>query len=176
MSRSQNFLEFKQHTTFITHIIFSWKYGKNFFSNSSPSYRTQAEHAQYKYLLENLKLWIGVVLYLGRPQYGIFVMQQVTHFVTWSEMVNLTAVTTVVLIRADSDTSDSCNLGNKLAGSIRVSFPRHSATTFRVPSSPHSQWRNNCCQIAGTNGWSNCTPPGVKDWHDIICNTISTLL
>jgi hypothetical protein len=89
-------------------------------------------------------------------------------------MVNLTAVTTVVLIRAESDTSDSCNLGNKFAGSMRVSFPRHSATTFRVPSSPHSQCRNNCCQIAGTNGWSNCTPPGVKDWHEIICNTTST--
>jgi hypothetical protein len=87
-------------------------------------------------------------------------------------MVNLTAVTTVVLIRAESDTSDSCNLGNKFAGSIRVSFPRHSATTFRVPSSPHSQCRNNCCQIAGTNGCSNCTPPGVNDWHEIICNKI----
>jgi len=101
-------------------------------------------------------------------------LECVTHFSTWSEMVNLTAVTTVVLIRAESDTNDSCNLGSKLAGSIRVSFPRHSATTFRVPSSPHSQCRNNCCQIAGTNGWSNCTPPGVEDWHVMICNMVST--
>jgi hypothetical protein len=101
-------------------------------------------------------------------------MEWVTNFSTWSEMVNLTAVTTVVLISAESDTSDSCNLGSKLAGSIRVSFPRHSATTFRVPSSPHSQCRNNCCQIAGTNGWSSCTPPGLKDWHVMIWNTIPT--
>lgn len=82
--------------------------------------------------------------------------------------MNLTAVTTVVLINGDGDNRDSCSFGNKFAGSISVSFPRHSATTFRVPSSLHSQCKNNCCQIAGTNGNSTLTPSGVDDKHVII--------
>lgn len=70
----------------------------------------------------------------------------------WSEIVNFTAVTTVVLISGDGETRERFSFGNKCGGSISVSLPRHSATTFRVPSSLHSQCLNSCCQIAGTNG------------------------
>ena len=37
----------------------------------------------------------------------------------------------------------TCNCSSRLTGSISVSFPRHSATTFLVPSSLLSQWENN---------------------------------
>ena len=56
----------------------------------------------------------------------------------WSEMVNFMAVTTVVLMSADCDVREAFNLGSRAAGDIRQSFPRHSATTFLVPSSVHS--------------------------------------
>ena len=56
----------------------------------------------------------------------------------WSEMVNFIAVTTVVLMSADCDVREAFNLGSRAAGDIRQSFPRHSATTFLVPSSVHS--------------------------------------
>ena len=48
------------------------------------------------------------------------------------------AVTTVVLMSADCDVREAFNLGSRAAGDIRQSFPRHSATTFLVPSSVHS--------------------------------------
>lgn len=78
-------------------------------------------------------------------------------------MVNFTAVTVVVLMRADGDLSDSCNLGNKVAGSIRVNLPRHSATTFRVPSSVHSQCLYKSIQIEGTKFCKFDTPDGLAD-------------
>ena len=56
----------------------------------------------------------------------------------WSEMVNFMAVTTVVLMSADCDVREAFNLGSRAAGDIRQSLPRHSATTFLVPSSVHS--------------------------------------
>lgn len=96
--------------------------------------------------------------------------KQITMFyLTWSEMVNLTAVTTVVLINGDGELRDRFNLGKRLAGSINVSLPKHSATTFLVPSSTHSQWRYNCCHIAGTNGSSCWMPAGVCDRQVITC-------
>lgn len=78
-------------------------------------------------------------------------------------MVNLTAVTVVVLIRADGDLSDSCSLGNRVAGSINVSLPRHSATTLRVPSSVHSQCLYKSNQIEGTKFCKCDTPDGLAD-------------
>lgn len=60
---------------------------------------------------------------------------------TWSEIVNFTAVTTVVLINGDGEFRDRFNLGSKFDGSIKVNLPKHSATTFLVPSSWHSQWQ-----------------------------------
>ena len=48
------------------------------------------------------------------------------------------AVTTVVLMSADCDVREAFNLGSRAAGDMRQSFPRHSATTFLVPSSVHS--------------------------------------
>ena len=68
----------------------------------------------------------------------------------WSEMVNFMAVTTVVLINGDCEDKEFRSSGKSLSGHIRQSFPRHSATTFRVPSSLHSQCLNSCFQIAGT--------------------------
>ena len=56
----------------------------------------------------------------------------------WSEMVNFMAVTTVVLISADWEVREAFSLGRRAAGDMRQSFPRHSATTFLVPSSVHS--------------------------------------
>lgn len=40
-------------------------------------------------------------------------------------MVNLTAVTTVVLIKGDSDESEACNFGRRLFGSINVNLPKN---------------------------------------------------
>ena len=85
-------------------------------------------------------------------------------------MVNLTAVTTVVRINPEGDFKDSCNLGKSVAGSIKVNFPRHSATTLRVPSSVHSQCLYNNIQIEGTKFCKYETPDGLADWHVIICN------
>ena len=53
------------------------------------------------------------------------------------------AVTTVLRVRADWELRWFLRLVRRLAGSIRVNFPRHSDTTFLVPSSGHSQWLNN---------------------------------
>lgn len=39
-------------------------------------------------------------------------------------MVNLTAVTTVVLIRGESDDREACSFGRRFGGSIKVSFPK----------------------------------------------------
>lgn len=72
----------------------------------------------------------------------------------WSEIVNLTAVTTVVLIKADGLLSAARRRGSKPSGSVSVSLPKHSATTFRVPSSLHSQCRKRRSQISGTKGRS----------------------
>lgn len=58
-------------------------------------------------------------------------------------MVNLIAVTTVLLVRADCDVRCVFKLASNVCGSIRVSLPRHSDTTFLVPSSGHSQWVNS---------------------------------
>lgn len=91
---------------------------------------------------------------------------------TWSEMVNLTAVTTVVLIKGDGELRDRFSLGKRFAGSINVNLPKHSATTFLVPSSTHSQWRYNCCHIWGTNGRSCWIPAGVCDKHVMTCKTV----
>ena len=52
--------------------------------------------------------------------------------------MNFIAVTTVVLISADWDVREAFSLGRRAAGDMRQSFPRHSATTFLVPSSVHS--------------------------------------
>lgn len=84
-------------------------------------------------------------------------------------MVNLTAVTVVVLISADGDFNDSCNVGNNLAGSINVNFPRHSATTLRVPSSVHSQCLYKSIHIDGTKFCKCDTPEGLADWQAMIC-------
>ena len=62
---------------------------------------------------------------------------------TWSDIVNLMAVTTVLRVRADWELRWFLRLVRRFAGSIRVNFPRHSDTTFLVPSSGHSQWLNN---------------------------------
>jgi len=83
-------------------------------------------------------------------------------------MVNLTAVNNVVLISADEEDSDDCKFGNKLYGSINVSFPKHSATTLREPSSVHSQCLNSCCQMAGTKGFRFSIPLGVDDSNVMI--------
>merc|ERR1711936_408765 len=56
----------------------------------------------------------------------------------WSEIVNFMAVTTVVLIRAEGEFKDAFSFGRRASGDIKHSFPRHSATTFLVPSSTHS--------------------------------------
>ena len=53
-------------------------------------------------------------------------------------MVNFIAVTTVVLISADWEVREAFSLGRRAAGDMRQSLPRHSATTFLVPSSVHS--------------------------------------
>ena len=53
--------------------------------------------------------------------------------VTWSEMVNFMAVTTVVRLSAEGEDKAERNSGSRRWGSIRQSLPRHSATTFRVP-------------------------------------------
>ena len=37
-----------------------------------------------------------------------------------------------------ADVREAFNLGSRAAGDMRQSFPRHSATTFLVPSSVHS--------------------------------------
>ncbi len=50
-----------------------------------------------------------------------------------SEMVNFMAVTTVVRRKADCESSARLSSGRSLSGWIRHSFPRHSATTLRVP-------------------------------------------
>ena len=50
-------------------------------------------------------------------------------------MVNFIAVTTVVLIRAEGDPKETLSLGKSVSGDMRQSFPKHSATTFLVPSS-----------------------------------------
>ena len=52
---------------------------------------------------------------------------------TWSLMVNFIAVTTVVRIRGDGEFNAAWSLGNSWSGSIKQSFPKHSATTFLVP-------------------------------------------
>ena len=62
----------------------------------------------------------------------------------WSEMVNFMAVTTVVLISADWEVREAFSLGRRAAGDMRQSFPRHSATTFLVPSSVHSVCLGRC--------------------------------
>lgn len=90
-------------------------------------------------------------------------------------MVNLMAVTVVVLISADGDFNDSCNLGNKVAGSINVSFPKHSATTLRVPSSVHSQCLYRSIQIEGTKFCKSDTPDGLADWQVMICSAAYSL-
>ena len=56
----------------------------------------------------------------------------------WSEMVNFMAVTTVVLMRGEAEDRDDFSLGRRVSGDMRQSLPRHSATTFLVPSSAHS--------------------------------------
>ena len=56
----------------------------------------------------------------------------------WSEMVNFMAVTTVVLMRAEGEPRLTLSLGRSDSGDMRQSLPRHSATTFLVPSSVHS--------------------------------------
>ena len=58
-------------------------------------------------------------------------------------MVNLIAVTTVLLVNEDCEPRLCFKLASRAAGSISVNLPRHSDTTFRVPSSGHSQWLNN---------------------------------
>ena len=72
---------------------------------------------------------------------------------TWSEMVNLIAVTTVLRMRADSDERYFLSLGSSSSALTRVSLPRHSATTFLVPSSWHSQWFSST--DLGDTGWSD---------------------
>lgn len=94
---------------------------------------------------------------------------------TWSEIVNLTAVTTVVLIKGDGEFKDRLSLGKRFDGSISVSLPKHSATTFLVPSSTHSQCRYNCCHMAGTNGRSCSMPAGVWERHVITCKTAKNI-
>ena len=60
----------------------------------------------------------------------------------WSDMVYLSAVTTVLRTNIDSDLRFSLSLGRRVWGSTRVSLPRHSATTFLVPSSGLSKcWK-----------------------------------
>lgn len=61
-------------------------------------------------------------------------------------MVNFMAVTTVVLISADWEVRDAFSLGRRAAGDMRQSLPRHSATTFLVPSSVHSVCLGNRAQ------------------------------
>lgn len=80
---------------------------------------------------------------------------------TWSDIVNLMAVTMVVLIMGESVFRDSCSLGKSAAGLMRVSLPRHSATTLRVPSSTHSVCRNSCVQMSLTNPCRTFTPSGL---------------
>ena len=53
------------------------------------------------------------------------------------------AVTTVLRVRAEGDVRCCLRLPSSVLGSIRVSLPKHSDTTFLVPSSGHSQWVNN---------------------------------
>ena len=53
----------------------------------------------------------------------------------WSDMVYFSAVTTVLLTKVESDLRFSLSLGRSVSGSTRVSLPKHSATTFLVPSS-----------------------------------------
>lgn len=47
---------------------------------------------------------------------------------TWSEIVNLTAVTAVVLVSASGDLRNSFRCGSNDSGSNRHNFPKHSAT------------------------------------------------
>ena len=86
---------------------------------------------------------------------------------TWSEIVNLAAVTIVVLMSAEGLLSAALNRGNNPSGSVSVSFPKHSATTLRVPSSLHSQWRKRRSQIWGTNG-RNCAMASVPRDNEVI--------
>ena len=53
----------------------------------------------------------------------------------WSDMVYLRAVTTVLRTNAELEVRFSWSLGRRVSGCTRASFPTHSATTFRVPSS-----------------------------------------
>lgn len=77
---------------------------------------------------------------------------------TWSEMVNLMAVTMVVLIIGESVFRDSCSLGSRADGLMRVSFPKHSATTLRVPSSTHSVCLKSCAHMSLTKPCNTFTP------------------
>lgn len=86
---------------------------------------------------------------------------------TWSEIVNLAAVTIVVLIRAEGLLRAARSRGNNPSGSVSVSLPKHSATTLRVPSSLHSQWRNRRSQIWGTKGRS-CAMASVPSDNEVI--------
>jgi hypothetical protein len=82
--------------------------------------------------------------------------------ITWSEMVNLTAVTTVLLVRAEGDDRYPFNIGNNSAGLINVNLPKHSATTFLVPSSGHSQWLSNI--LLQKRGNLHFEMPGKFEW------------
>ena len=52
-------------------------------------------------------------------------------------------VTTVVLRSAEGAVSAFLSSPRSFSGSMRQSLPKHSATTFLVPSSWHSQCLNN---------------------------------
>ena len=85
----------------------------------------------------------------------------------WSEMVNLTAVTIVVRIRADGLLRATRRRGRSPSGSVSVNLPRHSATTLRVPSSLHSHWRNSRSHIWGTKE-RNCAVASVSTDNEVM--------
>lgn len=92
----------------------------------------------------------------------------------WSDMVNLIAVTTVERVRGDSSDRCCCRLRRSVAGSIRVSLPRHSATTFRVPSSGHSQlWKSIFLQHKNQNSTALLLffISGFEEFHQLMSNT-----
>ena len=70
--------------------------------------------------------------------------------------------------------SHTLSCGRRCSGSTRVSFPRHSATTFLVPSSVLSQWLNNKVlrednQLNKYWNYDFYSTEGTPSWQHTLC-------